>query len=59
MSNDERHFDIQLEFEHRSPGNRRQQGFTAASLIRSHGPVARADKTKGGFGRRRRRRYCL
>ena len=59
MSNDERHFDIQIEFEHRSPGNGRQRGFTAANLIRPHGPVARANKTRGGFGRRRRRRYGL
>jgi len=59
MSNAERHIDIRLAFEHRSPGNARQRGFTAASLIRPHGPVARADKTRGGFGRRRRRRYGL
>lgn len=59
MSNDERHFDIQVNFEHRSPGNRRQRGFTATSLVRPHGPVARANKTSSGFGRRRRRRYGL
>ncbi len=59
MSNDERHSDIQLEFERHSPGNRRQRGFAVATLVRPHGPVARADKTKSGFGRRRRRRYGL
>ena len=59
MSNDERHSDIQLEFERRSPGNRHQRGFAAATLVRPHGPVARADKARSGIGRRRRRRYGL
>ena len=59
MSNEERLLDVQLEFERRSPGNRRQRGFTAATLLRPHGPEIRAAKTRSGFGRRRKRRYGL
>ncbi len=59
MSNEEFYFEIPAEGDRRSPGNRHQRGLTAAGLIRPHGPVARADKTRGGFKRRRRRRYGM
>ena len=57
MSNEEYRLLIPAECDRRSPGNRQQRGLTAASLIRPHGFVARADKTRGGFRRRHRRRY--
>ena len=59
MSNEELQFEIPAERARRSPGNRRQRGYTASCLVRPHGPVARANKTRSGFGRRRRRRYCM